>query len=267
MRPPGTRASRCGSGARGGGAGAASALGRSPSTGLLLLRAGCSLTPTCMYRTRASASPPVSAAPLTAWKICCRRCCCVCSTPHTPVRNTHPSAAAGPRRVPRPGGTAAPCQHLLRTARFRPSPHLCRAAAPVTTWERCCPVLPPAESRLRAAIAAPPQGRGAFYDLETLLFFAQRLDLKFTEYFKAAGREIGKQVTFVDRKVRPAGARGTGHRQCGAGWADVGTCRRCRRLPQWRWLPWHRAPARPRLPEISLPLLACPRPRRTCKST
>lgn len=44
---------------------------------------------------------------------------------------------------------------------------------------------------------------GAFYDLGTLLFFAQSLgpSFKFADYFKKA-REAGVgQVTFVDRKV------------------------------------------------------------------
>lgn len=44
------------------------------------------------------------------------------------------------------------------------------------------------------------QGKGNFYDLETLLFFAKHVDAKFTDYFKKAGKEIGKAVTFVDRK-------------------------------------------------------------------
>lgn len=52
--------------------------------------------------------------------------------------------------------------------------------------------------------ASPLQGKGDFYDLETLLFFAKKLTTKFTDYFKAA-RETGKPpVTFVDRKVRAA---------------------------------------------------------------
>lgn len=44
---------------------------------------------------------------------------------------------------------------------------------------------------------------GTFYDLGTLLFFAQNLgpDFKFADYFKKA-REAGVgQVTFIDRKV------------------------------------------------------------------
>ena len=61
--------------------------------------------------------------------------------------------------------------------------------------------------RRRSPTAAkpPPQGKGNFYDLETLLFFAKHVDAKFTDYFKKAGKEIGqgKAVTFVDRKVRP----------------------------------------------------------------
>ncbi|EFN59429.1 hypothetical protein CHLNCDRAFT_56751 [Chlorella variabilis] len=43
------------------------------------------------------------------------------------------------------------------------------------------------------------QGKGKLYDLETLLFFSKHINEKFTEYFKKAGKEIGKQVTFLDR--------------------------------------------------------------------
>jgi len=45
------------------------------------------------------------------------------------------------------------------------------------------------------------QGKGAFYDLETLHYFALHLNVKFTEYFKKAREEKGQAVTFVDRKV------------------------------------------------------------------
>ena len=54
--------------------------------------------------------------------------------------------------------------------------------------------------------ARTAQGKGQFYDLETLLFFARHINSKFTEYFKKANKEIGKAVTFVDRRVRSAPA-------------------------------------------------------------
>ncbi|PSC73571.1 parafibromin-like isoform X2 [Micractinium conductrix] len=46
------------------------------------------------------------------------------------------------------------------------------------------------------------QGTGDFYTLETLLYFARHLDVKFGEYFKKAQREMGqgKAVTFTDRR-------------------------------------------------------------------
>lgn len=49
------------------------------------------------------------------------------------------------------------------------------------------------------------QGKGNFYDLGTLLFFARNIDAKFTEYFKKAREEAGAVVTFVDRKVGQVG--------------------------------------------------------------
>lgn len=50
------------------------------------------------------------------------------------------------------------------------------------------------------------QGKGNFYDLGTLLFFARNINVKFTEYFKKAREEAGAAVTFVDRKVGPLAA-------------------------------------------------------------
>jgi hypothetical protein len=62
----------------------------------------------------------------------------------------------------------------------------------------------------RASLPARLQGKGNFYDLETLLFFAKHVDVKFAEYFKKASKEFGagKQVTFVDRKVGVPGGLG-----------------------------------------------------------
>lgn len=81
------------------------------------------------------------------------------------------------------------------------------------------PPPPPPDSRPARCRLAPPQGKGNFYDLETLLFFAKHVDAKFTDYFKKAGKEIGKAVTFVDRKVRA-------HRRHGQCWLSrsAGSC-------------------------------------------
>jgi hypothetical protein len=61
---------------------------------------------------------------------------------------------------------------------------------------------PLAASAANRSPSSQTQGKGKFYDLETLLFFSKHVHDKFTEYFKKAGKEIGKQVTFLDRMVR-----------------------------------------------------------------
>lgn len=77
-----------------------------------------------------------------------------------------------------------------------------RRAAPFAAAAAC--LLPlPLTRLLRPATCSPLlQGKGNFYDLGTLLFFARNINVKFTEYFKKAREEAGAAVTFVDRKVR-----------------------------------------------------------------
>ena len=79
------------------------------------------------------------------------------------------------------------------------SDHGPHSAAPAGRPAAAAPNPPSA----RASLPAGLQGKGNFYDLETLLFFAKHVDVKFAEYFKKASKEFGagKQVTFVDRKV------------------------------------------------------------------
>ena len=84
--------------------------------------------------------------------------------------------------------------HVPKSHRRQPPPPPAAAARPTLALTR---------ARLSIALHAHVvQGKGQFYDLETLLFFARHINSKFSEYFKKANKEIGKAVTFVDRRVR-----------------------------------------------------------------
>jgi hypothetical protein len=53
------------------------------------------------------------------------------------------------------------------------------------------------------------QGKGAFYDLETLVYFVKNMGAKFRDYLQKATKELGKgkAVSFIDRKARGPWAR------------------------------------------------------------
>jgi hypothetical protein len=46
-------------------------------------------------------------------------------------------------------------------------------------------------------------GKGEFYDLDSLLYYARSLagGVKFTDYFKRAREQEKKQVSFIDKKA------------------------------------------------------------------
>lgn len=65
-----------------------------------------------------------------------------------------------------------------------------------------------ARPRSAASVVCSPlpsmQGKGAFYDLETLVYFVKNMDATFREYLQRATKELGKgkAVSFIDRKAR-----------------------------------------------------------------